>query len=69
MDTCRCGHKDPGSPHPCHGKGYTCKNPAEHRFYGPKVVGIAGVQMKYQVQETWACDDCWAAHKASVQTH
>jgi hypothetical protein len=24
------------------------------------MVALAGVQMKLQVTDTWACDDCWA---------
>ncbi len=66
---CRCGHDDDSdTPHPCHAKGYTCKKPAQRRFYNPKVVGIAGVQMKFGMSDTWACDDCWNSFKKTVQT-
>lgn len=57
--TCRCGHAG-GEPHPCHGKAYTCRAPAKQRFYAPHFVSLAGVQMKFEVSETWACDVCWA---------
>lgn len=56
---CRCGHEG-GELHPCHGKAYTCRAPAKRRFYAPRFVALAGVQMKFQVSETWACDRCWA---------
>ncbi len=58
ISTCRCGHDGKGS-HPCHGRGHTCKKPATQRFYGPKAVSLAGNQLKFNVQMTWSCDDCW----------
>jgi len=58
---CRCGHpNDSTSPHPCHGMGHTCGRPAQQRFYNPRPAHLAGVQMKLEVSETWACDECWA---------
>ena len=58
---CRCGHpKDSTDPHPCHGKGHGCRKPATIRFYNPRPVALAGMQMKLQVSDTWACDACWA---------
>lgn len=63
--TCRCGHTGSDS-HPCHGKGHTCGKPASQRFYNPMPVALAGVMMKVQVTDTWACDDCWDAFKAML---
>jgi len=58
---CRCGYDETDeAPHPCHGNGYACRKPAKHRFYNPELVALAGVQMKVQVTDTWACDECWA---------
>ena len=62
MNTCRCGHSGP-DPHPCHGNAYRCRKPAKRRFYAPRIVGLAGVQMKVETSETWACDECWQKHK------
>lgn len=59
MNNCRCGYNTSNDYHPCHGNGYTCKKPAKPRFYNPKLVALAGVQTKFQVSETYACDDCW----------
>lgn len=59
-ESCRCGHEGSDAPHPCHGKGYGCRKPAEARFYNPSLVALAGVQMKMQVEGTYACDECWA---------
>jgi len=61
---CRCGHSDfslSPEPHPCHGSEYTCGKPAKRRFYNGKFVSLAGVQLKVQANETWACDACWDA--------
>lgn len=55
---CRCGHDGKG-PHPCHAVGYTCRKPATQRFYNARPVALAGVQMKFQATNTWACDECW----------
>ncbi len=57
---CRCGHVG-GEPHPCHGLGYTCRKPARERFYNARPVALAGMQLKFQVNQTWACDECWDA--------
>lgn len=65
MSTCRCGHDSTGD-HPCHGNGYECRKPAKRRLYNPRPVGLAGVQMKLQVSDTWACDECWAAFQQQV---
>lgn len=62
MISCRCGYAGTG-PHPCHGRGYTCPNPGIQRFYNPQPVALAGMQMKVQVTETYACDECWAEFK------
>lgn len=60
-ERCRCGHpKSSPHPHPCHAKGYLCRKPATQRFYNPRPACLAGMQMKLVVQETWACDACWA---------
>jgi len=56
--TCRCGHFGDGE-HPCHAEAYTCRKLAKQRFYNPELVALAGVQMKMQVSDTWACDDHW----------
>jgi hypothetical protein len=48
--------------HPCHGKGHTCKKPASQRLYNAKP-GLAGAQVKFTMDTTWACDDCWNAFK------
>jgi hypothetical protein len=59
MEQCRCGHAG-GSPHQCHGHHYKCTNkPTKQYFYGPQLSSLAGVQMKVQVFDTWACDKCW----------
>lgn len=59
MSACRCGYNGEGG-HPCHGNNYTCRKPATRRFYSPRMVGLAGMQMKLEASETWACDACWA---------
>lgn len=58
METCRCGYIGEGE-HPCHAEGYTCGKPAKQRFYNPQTVALSGMQMKFQVQDTWACDQHW----------
>jgi hypothetical protein len=63
---CRCGHDGQG-PHPCHARGYTCRQPAKQRFYSPKFVALAGAQVKLQVRETWACDPCWQNFEKELQ--
>lgn len=64
--SCRCGHDGTG-PHPCHGEGYSCRKPAKQRFYNPQLVSLSGVQMKVQVTDTWACDDCWEKFHTKLQ--
>jgi hypothetical protein len=56
--TCRCQRDAP--VHLCHGGGYTCPRPGVQRFYGGRLVALAGVQMKAEMRDTWACDECWA---------
>lgn len=64
--TCRCGHEV--GPHPCHGKGYSCKKPATQRFYHEnKPFSLAGMSMKFPVSETWACDECWKSFSALLK--
>lgn len=57
---CRCGYTGEGH-HPCHGRGYTCRQPAKERFYSVRPVALAGQQLKLGAQQTWACDECWLA--------
>lgn len=59
MAQCRCGYNGEEGEHPCHGGAYTCRKPAKQRFYGARLVALAGVQMKAEVSDTWACDACW----------
>jgi hypothetical protein len=63
---CRCGHPDRAEgagPHPCHGAGYACRQPARRRLYGlsplPPSSGLIP-QARFSAEETWACDACWA---------
>lgn len=60
MSRCRCGHdlSLPG-PHPCHGKSHACKKPGKRRLYNARPAILAGYQVKYTVDETFACDACW----------
>ena len=39
--------------------GYECRKPAVRRFYNAEAVALAGAQLKLQVTDTWACDECW----------
>ena len=55
---CRCGYNGEG-PHLCHGKAHTCRKPASQRFYNPHITALAGMQMKFGLHDTWACDECW----------
>lgn len=65
---CRCGFDESESgDHPCHARGYTCRKPAKLRFYGPKTVALAGVQLKFEVSSTWACDECWEKYLAMMK--
>lgn len=59
--TCRCGHTG-SEPHPCHGDGYRCRKPALRRFTQTGPHALAGMQLKFSMRETWACDECWAAY-------
>lgn len=68
MPTCRCGHAGQ-DPHPCHGNAYACKKPATQRFYNARPAHVAGMQMKLQVDDTWACDDCWNLYRGLVQAN
>ena len=70
MFKCRCGF-DPAidSVHMCH-SGYLfadpnkrCKNPGTQRFYNAETVALTGMQMKFQVADTIACDECWQRFK------
>lgn len=63
-EQCRCGWDGQGA-HPCHADGYTCRKPATRRFYTPTpgkapYAQVPGVQIKLQLAETFACDECWA---------
>jgi hypothetical protein len=58
MEACRCGHTT-AEQHPCHGDGYACKKDSKQRFYNPHIASLAGAQLKFEVKDTWACDDCW----------
>lgn len=63
---CRCGYETDGDDgkHPCHGRDatgrpYSCRKPAQHRFYNARPVALAGMQLKFGVNDTFACDECW----------
>lgn len=63
MADCRCGWDGQGE-HPCHGRNYTCRKLALHRFYTPSLrFALAGQAMKFVTQDTWACDECWEDFK------
>lgn len=64
---CRCGYSGKDDEHPCHGDGYVCKNPSLQRFYSPKIVSLAGMQMKFDICDTWACDECWDSFKKLLE--
>lgn len=53
-NSCRCGWDGTGD-HPCH----VCGAPSRQRFYRPQLVALAGMTMKLQVTDTFACDSCW----------
>lgn len=56
MPQCRCGWNGTGE-HLCH----RCKNQSGFlRFYDPRLVPLAGMQMKFEMRDTNACDECWA---------
>lgn len=66
-DACRCGWNGQGG-HPCHGQAYECRKPARERFYEPhKRYSLAGVQTKFSMSQTWACDECWATFLPRVK--
>lgn len=67
---CRCGHPTASTdvPHPCHGKGYTCRAPATSRLVAAPTC-LAGAQMKLGAYETWACDECWEWFKGLRAQH
>lgn len=60
-NNCRCGFQGDGE-HPCHGMGYSCKNPATTRFV-TYPTALSGMQMKLGAYQTWACDKCWENFK------
>ncbi len=66
MTKCRCGHEGSDN-HPCHARAYSCRKPATQRFYNPKIVSLAGMQMKLEVTDTWACDECWKEYENSYK--
>jgi hypothetical protein len=57
MIACRCGWNGEGD-HPCHGNGYRCRKPAQIRFI-TYPTALAGMQLKLDAYETFACDECW----------
>lgn len=67
MTKCRCGHEGSDNFHPCHGNKYSCKKPATIRFYNPKFVSLAGMQLKMEVMDTWACDNCWKEYENLIK--
>lgn len=59
---CRCGWSGEGD-HPCH----RCHvSPGTRRLYSPRAVALAGVQLKFEVSETNACDPCWGWYSREV---
>ena len=68
-ETCRCGWDGEGD-HPCHGKLYSCKKPAERRFYAPSMrFALAGARLKFSTRETFACAECWEWFQKELQKH
>lgn len=59
MSACRCGWSGEGD-HLCHRCG---KRAGSLRFYNATAVALAGAQLKFQVSDTWGCDECWEAFK------
>lgn len=60
MERCRCGWDGTGE-HPCH----CCKDqPGTMRLYDPRLVPLAGMQMKFEMRDTNACDGCWTWFQA-----
>lgn len=73
---CRCGYKGDGTDgngdadHPCHANGYSCRRPAKPRLYqSGNLASLAGVQLKFSMQDTWACDECWEAFKNRIKAN
>jgi hypothetical protein len=64
---CRCGFDGTGA-HPCHFGGYTCGRQASQRFYNARPVSLAGMQMKVEATDTWACDEHWAEFHRGIKT-
>lgn len=64
---CRCGYDGRGD-HPCHANAYSCKKSAKIRFYNPQRVALAGFQLKVQMTDSWACDDCWCKFVAMMES-
>jgi hypothetical protein len=55
--TCRCGWDGTGD-HPCHWGNYTCRKPGKEFLYVPHMrFSLAGVQIKFSVEKTVACDE------------
>jgi len=59
MNACRCGYTGPEEGHPCHFNGYLCGKPAKQRFYNARPVALAGMILKFETTDTWACDEHW----------
>lgn len=68
-EPCRCGYAGEG-PHPCHGMLYTCRRPARRRMYLVNGLrfALAGQQLKFSMDETWACDECWKPFAALTRS-
>jgi hypothetical protein len=66
-EVCRCGYVDNGGPHPCHGTAYTCQKPAKFRLYNARPVPLAGMNLKFGADGTWACDECWAGFEKLLE--
>lgn len=64
---CRCGWDGETGPHPCHSDGYRCRQPAEQRFRITGPAHLAGMQLKFNASETWACDECWSYYQKYVK--
>lgn len=54
---CRCGWNGTGD-HPCHRCGTA---PGKRRLRHADIpYSLAGAQPKFNMVETWSCDECWA---------
>lgn len=66
--SCHCSRDTPA--HLCHGADYTCPRPAKSRLYRTSQhidFALAGVQTKFVMTETWACDECWAEFVSKIK--